>query len=216
MFDWGAAEWINCVYFAAVAIGLIWTVLSLIGADFDTDVDLDVGGPDLDFHLGNFDLGGVHVPDMDVALDSPDIPAGGGVNLPSISSFTISSFLAGFGGAGIIANLAFQISIWWSVVVATAGGLLLGGAMQLIFGAILLKAQGSSEVRVSKLRGAVAEVTVPITAGGLGQIAFVSGGRRVTYSARAESGEEVARGARVSVLQVVGGTALVRQVEEKV
>lgn len=214
MSAWGAAEWINCVYFAAVAIGLIWTILSLIGADFDTDVDLDVGGPDLDIHLGDFDLGGVHVPDMDVALDSPDVPAGGGVNLPSISSFTISSFLAGFGGAGIIANLAFEVSIWWSVVIATVGGLVLGGAMQFIFGAVLLKAQGSSEVRVSSLRGVVAQVTVPIAPKRLGQIAFVSGGRRVTYPARAESDFELARGAQVRIVQMVGGTALVRQIEE--
>ena len=50
MVDWVPGDTINCVYFAMVAIGLVWTVISLIGADFDADVD--VGGPDFDFHVG--------------------------------------------------------------------------------------------------------------------------------------------------------------------
>ena len=214
MFNWGAAEWINCVYFAAVAIGLVWTLLSLMGGGFGADADLDIGGPEFDFHIGDIDLGGVHVPAMDLGVDSPDVDVGSSVHLPSISSFAIATFLAGFGGAGIITSLALHLSIGWSLIAATFSGLVLGGAMQLIFGAVLLKAQGSSEVRLSEVAGMTGEVTVPIPADGLGQIAFVSGGRRVTYGARSSGNVAIPRGAQVQVVRIVGGTAVVHQMDK--
>lgn len=208
MANWVPGDTINCVYFAMVAIGLLWTVISLIGADFDTDVD--VGGPDLDFHVGDFDVAGVHVPGVDLGVDSPDVDVGGAVHLPSISSFAIAAFITGFGGAGIIANLAFGVSAAISLLWAVLGGLVGGGAMQILFGAILLKSQGSSEVRVSNLKGMHAEVTVPIEEGANGQIAFVAAGRRVTYSARAVGDVSIGRGEQVEIVRVVGGTAMVR------
>ncbi len=212
MADWIPGDSINCVYFALVAIGLIYTVISLIGADLGTDVD--VGGPDIDFHIGEIDLGGIHLPDVDLGVDAPDVNVGGAIQLPSISPFSIASFITGFGAAGIIANLAFHVSATISLLWAMGGGLVVGGAMQLFFGAVLLKSQGSSEVRVSQLQGMEAQVTVPIAAGSNGQIAFVAQGRRVTYGARAADESEILRGARVQVIRVVGGTAVVRRLEE--
>ena len=212
MAEWVPGDSINCVYFALVAIGLIYTVISLIGADFGSDVDL--GGGDFDFHVGEFDVAGVHVPDMDFGMDAPDADVGGAIDMPSLSPFAIASFITGFGAAGIIANLAFEVSAIISLLWATLGGLLLGGAMQFIFGAILLKSQGSSQVRVAQMKGTIAEVTVPISAGGNGQIAFVAQGRRVTYVARAAGDTAVPRGEQVEIVRVVGGTAVVRRIEE--
>ena len=86
--------------------------------------------------------------------------------------------------------------------------------MQFIFGAILLKSQGSSQVRVAQMKGTIAEVTVPISTGGNGQIAFVAQGRRVTYVARAAGDTAIPRGEQVEIVRVVGGTAVVRRIEE--
>jgi len=214
MVEWIPGDSINCVYFALVAIGLIYTVISLIGADFGSDVD--VGGADFDFHIGEFDVGGIHVPDVDIGMDAPDVDVdvGGAIELPSISPFAIASFITGFGGAGIAANLAFNVSAVVSLLWATLGGLLVGGAMQLFFGAVLLKSQGSSEVQVSQIRGRIAEVTVPIPKGTIGQVAFVAQGRRVTYGARAEGYLAIPRGTQVEIVRIVGGTAVVRPVED--
>jgi membrane protein implicated in regulation of membrane protease activity len=209
MADWVPGDTINCVYFAMVAIGLVWTVISLIGADFDTDVDL--GGPDFDFHVGEFDVAGVHIPGVDLGVDSPDVDVGSAVHLPSISPFAIAAFVTGFGAGGIISNLAFGVSAAISLLWATLGGVLVGGAMQFLFGAVLLKSQGSSEVRVSQLAGTRAEVTVPISEGSNGQIAFVVQGRRVTYGARAADNLSISRGEQVEIVRVVGGTAVVRR-----
>jgi membrane protein implicated in regulation of membrane protease activity len=203
MAEWVPGDSINCVYFALVAIGLIYTVISLIGADFGSDVD-----------LGGFDVAGVHVPDMDIGMDAPDMDVGGAIGMPALSPFAIASFITGFGASGIIANLAFEVSAIISLLWASLGGLLLGGAMQFIFGAILLKSQGSSQVRVARMKGIIAEVTVPISAGGNGQIAFVARGRRVTYVARAAGDTAIPRGEQVEIVRVVGGTAVVRRIEE--
>ena len=208
MADWIPGDTINCVYMALVAIGLIYTVISLVGADLGSDVD--VGGPDLDIHIGELDIAGVHVPGVDIGVDAPDVDVGGGLQLPAISPFSIASFVTGFGAAGMFANLAFGVSAVRSLLWAGLGGLLLGGAMQIFFGAVLLKSQGSSEVRLARLRGRVAQVTVPIRQGSSGQVAFVVRGRRVTYGARAEGDEEIARGAQVEIIRIVGGSVIVR------
>lgn len=215
MFDWVPGDSVNCFYFALVIIGLLWTLISLVGADLGGDVDVDVGGPDFDFHIGDFDVAGVHVPEIDIGMDSPDVDVGGGLEFPSISPFSIASFITGFGAAGIIANLAFHVSAAISLVWAMLGGLVAGGVMQFVFAGLLLKSQGSSEVRLSQLGGLIAEVTVPIPPGGNGQIAFVARGRRVTFTARAVGDEGISRGAQVEIVRMVGGSAVVQPVEEE-
>jgi membrane protein implicated in regulation of membrane protease activity len=213
MAEWIPGDSINCVYFALVAIGLAYTIISLIGADFGGDVD--VGGPDIDFHIGDFDVGDIHVPAVDLGVDAPDVDVGGSIHMPSLSPFAIASFVTGFGAAGIISSLGFAVSWIVSLLWATLGGLLVGGAMQFLFGAILLRSQGSSEVRVAQMQGTRAEVTVPISEGGNGQIAFVAQGRRVTFVARAADSGTIARGVQVEILRVVGGTAVVRPVADQ-
>jgi membrane protein implicated in regulation of membrane protease activity len=214
MFEWIPGDSINCIYFALVAVGLIYTVISLIGADFGGDVE--VGGPDIDFHVGGFDVAGIEVPGVDLGVDSPDIDIGGAsLQLPSITPFAIASFITGFGAAGIVANLAFEVSALASLLWAALGGLVLGGATQLFFGVFLLRSQGSSEVHIAGLAGTVAQVTIPIPADSNGQIAFVYQGRRVTYSARASEYQAIPRGAQVRILRVVGGTAVVRPAEDE-
>ena len=81
MFEWVPGDTINCVYFTFVCIGLIYTIISLIGADFGGDID--VGGPDFDFHIGDFDIGGVDIPEIDIGMDAPDVDVGGPLQLPS-------------------------------------------------------------------------------------------------------------------------------------
>ncbi|MBN1318624.1 MAG: NfeD family protein [Anaerolineales bacterium] len=213
MAAWIPGDAVNCFYLALVVLGLIYTIISLLGADFDTDVDIP--GPDIDFHIGPFEFGGIEVPDVDFDVDAPDVDVGGAFQFPSISSFTISSFVTGFGAAGMIANMAFNVTAVISLIWAFVGGILVGGVMQLFYGGVLLKSQGSSEVRISDLAGMVAEVTVPIAEGGKGQIAFISQGRRVTFSARAADNLSIARGSQVKILRIVGSTAVVRPFDEE-
>jgi len=59
----------------------------------------------------------------------------------------------------------------------------------------------------------VAEITTPIPANGVGQIAFVAKGSRVTYSARAtETDLSMSRGTAVRIERIVGGMAYVSEI----
>ncbi len=57
--------------------------------------------------------------------------------------------------------------------------------------------------------GSIAEVTVPISAQGVGEIALVAQGGRVTYPARATAGIPIAKGTLVTIDQMIGTQALV-------
>jgi hypothetical protein len=114
----------------------------------------------------------------------------------------------------MISNMAFNASAGISLLWALFGGLLVGGVMQLFYGGVLLKSQGSSEVRVSKLAGKIAGISIPIAEGGIGQIVFVSQGKRVTFAARSANNQPISRGTQVQIVQIVGSTALVRPMDE--
>jgi len=72
----------------------------------------------------------------------------------------------------------------------------------------------SSEVRQARLIGQVAEITTPIPVNGVGQIAFVAEGSRVTYSARATDEQSAfERGTPVRIERIVGGMAYVSAID---
>lgn len=179
---------IDCAYFLTFAVGLIWAIFVLLtGGSHDADAP-DAGGLSVD-QADSFDAGAIEV--------SP------------ISPITLSTFITTFGGVGIIVRQVFDSSWPVSLVFATLGGLLCSGVMFLFYSKFLLGSQGSSEVRVDRLAGLTAEVTTPIAATGVGEIAVVVRGGRVTYPARSSKGVAIQRGALVVIDRMVGTQAFV-------
>lgn len=192
MLEFGVLNWI---YFLLAGIGLVYAVISLIGAEAGHidlgHIDLDVGGHDLD-------MGDVHG-DFD----------SGSVSITSLSSISIASFITAFGAFGLIATQLFGVSTLNSLLWAVGGGLVVAAIAH--FGFIYIFApQVSSEVGRRDVVGLTGEVTVPIPADGVGQVALVARGTRVTYSARSADDTPIARGKQVEVLEIVGNTAVVR------
>lgn len=179
---------IDCAYFLTFAVGLAWAVFVLLtGGAHDADTP-DVGGVSFD-HPDSFDVGSIEV--------SP------------ISPITLSTFITTFGGIGIIARQVFDSSLLGSLIFATIGGLILSSLMFLFYSKFLIGSQGSSEVRVGLLIGLTAEVTVPISETGVGEVAIITRGGRVTYPARSSKGTAIQRGALVVIDQMVGTQAFV-------
>ena len=81
--------------------------------------------------------------------------------------------------------------------------------MFLFYSRFLIGSQGSSEVRVSRLAGLTGQVVTPIAADGIGEIAIVAQGSRVTYPARSSQGIAIKRGSLVVIDQMMGTQALV-------
>ena len=88
------------------------------------------------------------------------------------------------------------------------GGLAVGIIAQLIF-IYVFSPQTSSLRRQQDVLQSTAEVTTPILDGGVGQIALVSKGTRVTYSARTNPGLTFKQGDIVRVVELVGSVAFV-------
>jgi hypothetical protein len=183
---------LNCIYFTFVTVGVLYALFVLIAGGLH-DIDLPIIGDILP------DLGG----------DGPSFDHGE-VGMTGISSAAISTFITAFGAFGIVSTQLFDVSGPISIVWAIIGGILCGGVAQFLFGYILVKPQGSTNVTATDIIGLAAEVITPIPADSVGEIAFVAQGGRITGSARSATSQAIARGAIVIVESMVGNVAIVR------
>lgn len=194
--DLFADNTLNIVYAAALLIGVVYALFLLffqgIGEAFG-DLDLDVGA------------------DIDMDLDT-DLDAGSG-EATGVSMLAIASFISSFGAFGLISVTLLNAGTVVSLLAAFFGGLVLGVLAQLFF-LYILSPTVSSEIRQTRLIGLVGEITTPIPSHGVGQIALVTQGTRVTYSARSTDEQETfTRGTPVRVERIVGGVAFVSRLD---
>lgn len=197
---------LHCIYFALLGIGFIYAVIILITGGLQ---EIDV--PHLDIDIGDIDIGGHHLPEIPVHLDLDHAPSfdHGDVGVPSLSPITIASFITAFGSFGLLAVYLFNVSDKVSLLWAGGGGLVVAIIAHFAFGYFLIAPQGSSEVTAQDIIGLTAEVITPIPVGGVGQIAFVAQGRRVTFSARSAGEAPVPKGTLVSIESFTGSVAVV-------
>jgi len=197
---------LHCIYFALLGVGIIYALIILItGGLHEVDV------PGLDIDVGDIDIGGHHLPEVPVHVDFDHAPSfdHGDVDIPSLSPVTIASFVTAFGSFGLLAVYLFNVSDRFSLLWAGGGGLVVAIIAHFAFGYFLIAPQGSSEVTARDVIGLTAEVITPIPADGVGQIAFVAQGRRVTSSARSAGGVPVPTGMLVSIQSFTGSAAVV-------
>lgn len=180
---------VNVIYLVLLSLGLIYTIFLLITGNLGGDTDLQLGGHDLHVE-GGADVDGQH-------------------GISPISPLTLATFVAAFGAIGLVATGLFDASDRISLVWAALGGLFFSVMVYFAFTYLLIKPQGSSEVHVAELAGKSAQVITPIPLDGMGEVAMVSQGGRVTYSARSQHGNPIDRGATVRVVHVSGGIAYV-------
>jgi len=185
---------LDCAYFLLFGVGVLWAVFTVVTGGLAGDVDVADGGA--------LDLG-----------DAGAVNAGGAEASP-ISPITIATFITAFGAIGIISRHLLGASAPLSLLLATLGGLLLAGAMFLFYTRFLIGSQGSSEVRIGRLVGLTAEVVVPISEQGTGEIAVVAQGSRVTFPARSSHGAAIQRGTLVVIDQMLGTEARVSPKQE--
>ncbi len=205
---------ITILYATFLGIGILYAVLILIGAGLH---DIHLPGihiPGFDFHVDGHDIGTGHGIDVGHA-DTGGVGDGSSVKVPSLSPITVASFVTAFGAFGLIALGLFDSTVRASLVWAAAGGFVVALIAHFAFGYFLIAPQGSSEVRLNDFPGMQAEVITPIPVGSVGEIAFVSQGGRVTYTAQSSSGGAIPRGTTVVVEKVIGGVAFVHIVQKE-
>ncbi len=128
-----------------------------------------------------------------------------------ISPITVSTFLAGFGAAGVVTSMGMRLPEVINIPISfvTATGIAAAGFR--LFVQYFIASQSSSESIVAELTGTPAEVSVRITPGCIGAISYTDVGRRYSMPARAADGQSFDKGAQVFILRVEGGVAEVWQ-----
>jgi Collagen triple helix repeat (20 copies) len=128
-----------------------------------------------------------------------------------ISPITVSTFLAGFGAAGVVTSMGMRLPevINLPVSFVTATGIAYAGFR--LFVRYFIASQSSSESIVAELVGMPAEVSVAITSGCIGAITYTDVGRRYSMPAHAADGQSFEKGTQVFILRVEGGIAEVWQ-----
>lgn len=180
---------VNLIYLVLLILGLVYTVFLLVTGHIGGDTDMDLGGHDLHVE-GGADVDGTQ-------------------GISPISPLTLATFVSAFGAIGLVSTGLFEASDRASLVWAALGGLSFSVLVYFAFTYLFIKPQGSSEVRVAELAGHTAQVITPIPPDGLGEVALVSQGGRVTYSARSQSDTVIEQGATVRVIRVSAGIAYV-------
>jgi membrane protein implicated in regulation of membrane protease activity len=198
---------INCVYFFLLSAGVLWTAFVLIGGAI-AGADM----PDLDVDMPSIDLPGhIDIPQIDFHLDHAPSFDHGSVDVSPLSPITIASFATSFGGLGLVGTQLLRMPDRISIVFATGGAACIAIGMFLVYSKVLVAGQGSSEVRMADVTGKSAEVIIPIPKNGLGQVAFVARGTRLTWSARSADNKAIPRGTIVTIQVVTGNTVIVNR-----
>jgi membrane protein implicated in regulation of membrane protease activity len=152
------------------------------------------------------DVGGGHG-----AMDPTGAPDGT-LHFTPLSPVTIAMFISSFGGTGIICYKLFELkSPLVHIPISAASGFVVAGIVFYIFYKVFSVTAGSSEARVAEVVGQDAEVTVPIPANGLGEIAYIVRESRYTNPARSIDGKEIPAHAQVKIVKLVGNTYVVQK-----
>lgn len=134
---------------------------------------------------------------------------GGGFHFPFFSPLAVSTLLAAVGAYGLIALHGFHASDGGSLLIALPAAFVTAYGITYAAWRLASDSRGSSVIRQASMAGSPGEVTVPIPAGGVGEVIAMVDGQRFPAPAREADGREVPRGTAVRVVQMVGPTLVV-------
>jgi membrane protein implicated in regulation of membrane protease activity len=129
---------------------------------------------------------------------------------PLLSPLALAAVVASIGAWGLIAKYGFGAGDGGSLALALPAAALTAYGVTWVGWRLVSGSRATSLIYREDLVGALAEVTVPIPPGGVGEAAADAGGQRYAAPAREVNGAEVARGATVVILEASGTTLVVR------
>jgi membrane protein implicated in regulation of membrane protease activity len=217
-------EWLETLFIGMFFFGLLFCAASVLlgvghlglghlGHGFHFGADGAHGGA-VGGHAGGHDLGHGHAGGADPS-ESPANPGISPFNLTALTAFT-----AWFGGIGYLALTGWHAVAWLSLLLAVVAGLFGWAVVILFFQKVLLRDQADLDPRDFRLEGTVGRVTVPISAGRIGEIQFTMAGTLRSEGARGVDDKSIERGTEVVIARYERGIAYVEPwsqfVEEQV
>ncbi len=188
-------------YLVCFAVGFSLSVLALLGGAFHWSAGHGA-------HWLHFDSHGV-APGHGAA-DA----AGHGGSVSPFNLATAMAFLAWFGGMGYLltgrGHLGRLLVLAAALVSGVAGSAIVFGFLT----KVLLKHEKFLDPADFEMTGVLGNVTVPIRAGGTGEIVYSQQGTRRSAGARSENAGAIPRGSEVVVTRYEKGIAYVRLWDE--
>jgi len=154
---------------------------------------------------------GIHVPH---AAQSGAGPRGSELSWFNFGS--IAAFLAWFGGTGYLLQHIYGVWFALALVVALLSGM---GAASVVFwflAKVLMAREAALDPADYDMVGVLGRLSIPIRAGGTGELIYSQEGTRRVSGARSEDGGPIAKGAEVMVTRYEKGIAYVRPWEDPV
>jgi len=184
-------------YLVCFALGFVFSVLSFLLGGFRWHLPHALGGGHV--HAGPHVRMG-HAG----ARGSPKAEA------PLLNPVSLAAFLAWFGGVGYLLT---RFSAVWFIIglgIALLSGVTGAGVIYLFLSRVLMSADENLDPADYEMVGVLGHISMPIRAGGTGEIIYSQAGTRQTCGARAENGTAIAKGSEVVVTRYEKGIAYVR------
>jgi membrane protein implicated in regulation of membrane protease activity len=143
--------------------------------------------------------------------------ASGGGGTPAVSPLnpvTTAAFLAWFGGTGYLVTRFSSILSVLGLLLALVAGLVGAGIVFLFLTRVLISREENMDPADYEMVGVLGRISMPIRAGGTGEIIYSQAGTRRTCGARSENGSAMEKGAEIVVTRYDKGIAYVRLWEE--
>jgi hypothetical protein len=122
---------------------------------------------------------------------------------------TLTAFLAWFGGTGYLLTRYSGLWVGFGLLVSVVSGLAGGGVVFLFLTKVLMSHAENMDPADYEMAGVLGRVSVPIRAGGTGEIIYSQVGTRRVCGARSEDRSAIAKGAEVVVTRYDKGIAYV-------
>jgi membrane protein implicated in regulation of membrane protease activity len=199
-------------YLICFAVGFFFSVLSFALAGLQWHLPFNIHLPQ-GWGLGS---GTGHLPVGGHVAGPAGHPSGsGGTQAVSpLNPVTTAAFLAWFGGTGYLITRFSSILSVLGLLLAMAAGLVGAAIVFLFLTRVLISQEESMDPADYDMVGVLGRISMPIRAGGTGEIIYSQAGTRRTCGARSENGSAMEKGAEIVVTRYDKGIAYVRLWEE--
>jgi len=152
--------------------------------------------------------GAAHGPAATQAHGGTHAARGGSVS--PLNPPSIAAFLAWFGGTGYLLNRFSAMWVGLALMLAVIAGLVGGAIIFFFLTKVLMSDQEFLDPADFEMVGVLGKLSVPIRAGGTGELIYSQMGTRRVCGARSDDGSALAKGAEVVVTRYERGIAYVQ------
>ena len=197
-------------YLICFAVGFFFSVLSFALAGLHWHLPFNLHLP----HGWGLGSGTGHVLAGGHGVSGHASGSGGTPAVSPLNPVTTAAFLAWFGGTGYLITRFSSILSVLGLLLAMAAGLVGAAIVFLFLTRVLISREENMDAADYEMVGVLGKISMPIRAGGTGEIIYSQAGTRRTCGARSENGGAMEKGAEIVVTRYDKGIAYVQLWEE--